>query len=724
MILSPQKSLDFSNKALDAANQENNLSEKAGALINIATAHMAFSSYDTSKFLLNRANVIYKDLNDLNGQLRYKNGIAHILFLSGNYDEAMDLLEENLASSDELHNIEIKAISLATIGRIHWLRGEYDIALTKYDAAKIMAEDLGNEYLLGTINLLIGLVYQSKGYYEIAAEYLHISQENYERINCTSKLPYVYHYLGVVFYELYEYEPSYAYLKRALGMMEQNGDIWGKALVDRYLGMIHKTWSNYDSAYFYMFESLELAQRMNDRAGEMYSLRFLGELYMAENEIDSAEMRFNESLTMANESGNIQEKVNILYNMGKLNRLQENNAASLQYFTQSKNLADSSEMLYESSINCQALAELYESEADYKSALTYYTRYKLLNDSIFTGKTRKNIEEMQLKYETVKKNDQIKQLKIEKIEQEARIRQHRLLIYSFAGMIVLISIIIAILIHYYIQKKKVNHTLSQQKEELQLTLENHSKTQEKLIETKKMAALGSLVAGVAHELNTPVGITITAASGLQDETYKMAGLFKEDKIHRMEFKEFLNDTNQGLKLIMSNMEKTAALIQSFKQISVDQTLESKRGFNLKDYTEDIIRSIYPKLKNRKISIKLDIVSEMVLVSYPGAFSQIFTNLVLNSLTHGFKEDQTGQIDIVANQTNGDLVVIYRDNGSGIKEENLHQIFDPFFTTNKKTGTGLGMHIVYNLVTQKLKGTISCKSTEGKGVLFTIKLPVE
>lgn len=723
LIQSPQKALEFANDALDAANQENSQSAKADALCNIATAFMAFGNYDTSKVLLDKANVIYKELSDFEGQLKYKNGIAHIFFLSGNYVEAMEILEENLVSSEVLKYDEIKAVSLATIGRIHWLRGEYDLALQNYDSALIIAQELGNEYLMGTINLLTGLIYQSKGYLEIASGYFLSSQAYYEKVNSLSKLPYVYHYLGVIYYELREYDPAYDYLIRALGLMERNGDIWGKALVERYMGIIHLTWENYDSASFYMSESLELAQRMNDRAGEMYSLRFLGELYMAENQSDSAIMKFNESLTLANESGNIQEKVNILYNMGQLYKSQGNNAVSKKYFMQSKNLADSSDMLYENSINNHALAQIYDSEADYKSALTYFTRYKLLNDSIFNERKRKNIAEMQLKYETEKKNDQIQQLKQEKIEQEEQIKLHRLLIYSFAGMIVLILIIIAILIRYYIQKKKVNLTLSRQKEELQITFENHKKTQKQLIETKKMAALGSLVAGVAHELNTPVGITITAASGLQEETYKMAELYKENKLHRKEFKEFLNDSNHGLKLIMSNMEKTAAMVQSFKQISVDQTLESKRAFNLKEYTEDIIRSIYPKLKNRKISLKLDIDEKLEMVSYPGAFSQIFTNLLINSLTHGFDEIQTGQIEIIASQNDKELIIDYKDNGRGIASENLHQVFDPFFTTNKKTGTGLGMHIVYNLVTQKLKGSINCQSTEGMGVQFSLKLPI-
>ncbi|KON26384.1 histidine kinase, partial [miscellaneous Crenarchaeota group archaeon SMTZ-80] len=263
-----------------------------------------------------------------------------------------------------------------------------------------------------------------------------------------------------------------------------------------------------------------------------------------------------------------------------------------------------------------------------------------------------------------------------------------------------------------------------QKEELQSTLENLQKTQEQLIESEKMAALGGLVAGVAHEINTPVGITITAASSLIEETKKMADLYKENKISRAEFKEYLNTTNQSVKLILSNMERTATMIQSFKQVSVDQSTENKRSFKLKSYTEDVIQSLYPKLKNRKIHINLDIDEELEIDSYPGAYSQIITNLVLNSITHGFEEKHEGRIELKAVNKNGELVMEYKDNGKGISQENQKKIYNPFFTTNKKIGTGLGMHIVYNLVTQKLKGNIECNSKPGEGVLFIMQIPLK
>ena len=266
--------------------------------------------------------------------------------------------------------------------------------------------------------------------------------------------------------------------------------------------------------------------------------------------------------------------------------------------------------------------------------------------------------------------------------------------------------------------EKANH-------DLQEALENLKTTQSQLIQSEKMASLGGLVAGVAHEINTPVGIGITAISSLLEDTKKMAELYKKDQISRGDFKEFLQATNNSGKLIQKNLERTASLVQSFKQVSVDQSTEQKREFYLKTYLEDVIRSLYPKFKQRGIDINIDCDEKLQLNSYPGTYAQIFTNLVLNSITHGFKnENIKGVIDILVKQENEQIQIEYRDNGEGIPGEILPKVFDPFFTTDQSKGTGLGLNIVYNLVTQKLKGSIKCESKNGKGVVFRIVVPVE
>ena len=266
--------------------------------------------------------------------------------------------------------------------------------------------------------------------------------------------------------------------------------------------------------------------------------------------------------------------------------------------------------------------------------------------------------------------------------------------------------------------------LMQQKEELQSTLENLQKTQDQLIEAEKMAAIGGLVAGVAHEINTPVGIGITAISNLQDDIQRMAALYEKDEISRKEFREFLQSSQNVTQLIRKNLERTASLVQSFKQVSADQVTEQQRVFALKEYLNDILVSLQPKFREKKIEFKIECDEELQLNSYPGVYAQIFTNLLLNSLQHGFHKKDTGIIGIKVDRDKDLLKIRYTDDGTGIGKKDLPHIFEPFYTSDQHRGTGLGLNIIYNLVKQKLHGTITCESEPGKGVLFKIEVPVK
>lgn len=262
--------------------------------------------------------------------------------------------------------------------------------------------------------------------------------------------------------------------------------------------------------------------------------------------------------------------------------------------------------------------------------------------------------------------------------------------------------------------------LAFQRDRILQTLEELKRTQAHLIESKKMASLGVLVTGVAHEINTPVGVAITAVSNLVDETEHLEDLYNRKQVKLEDLNEYIVSTDQTSKLILKNLERTASLIQSFKQISVDQFKEQECSFYLKEYLENVINSLFPEIKNYKIDIEID--KKIKLYSYPGIFAQIFTNLIMNSKIHGFIDKSTGKITINAGIKDNQLIINYKDNGKGISPGILSKIFDPFFTTQQQTGTGLGLNIVYNLVTQKLKGSITCESQPEQGVLFILKLP--
>jgi len=234
-----------------------------------------------------------------------------------------------------------------------------------------------------------------------------------------------------------------------------------------------------------------------------------------------------------------------------------------------------------------------------------------------------------------------------------------------------------------------------------------------------------LVAGVAHEINTPVGIGVTVSSHLTQSTKKIISSFENNKMSKSDLTKYFSSTLKTSELILQHLLQTADLIQSFKMVSADQTSHERRIFNVKSYLEDIILSLKPKLKNKPHQITIACDDDIEIDSYPGALAQIITNMVLNSLIHAFNEGDNGTIAIEVLKNANGIILKYRDDGKGIPEENIKNIFEPFFTTKRgEGGTGLGMHIVYNTVTQILKGSISCESIQGKGISFFINLPAK
>src|SRR3712207_3130778 len=251
-----------------------------------------------------------------------------------------------------------------------------------------------------------------------------------------------------------------------------------------------------------------------------------------------------------------------------------------------------------------------------------------------------------------------------------------------------------------------------------------SDTQTSLIEAENLAALGSLVAGVAHEVNNPVGISLTVASSLARRCEEFAAEIAAGPMRRSRLAEFVDKNRDAANQLVVNLHRAGELIQSFKQVAVDRSHAERRQFDLKESTEQIIASLRPGLKRAQIRLVLDVPGGIVMNSYPGPFGQVLTNLFLNSVNHAFPDDRAGTISIVARTSGADQVhMIFRDDGIGMADEVQRQAFDPFFTTRRgEGGTGLGLHIVYNLITRKLGGRIVLSSRPGEGTTFRINLP--
>lgn len=279
------------------------------------------------------------------------------------------------------------------------------------------------------------------------------------------------------------------------------------------------------------------------------------------------------------------------------------------------------------------------------------------------------------------------------------------------------------LIHWFNQYKHIVDKEKVQQEELRVAYEELRQTQDHLIESEKMAALGNIVAGVAHEINTPLGVSITANSIFLDSLPKMMLRLESGGITRSELVDFLSQSNEAAEVLRVNLDRAAKLVNTFKRTAANQHSDHLEKFALKPYIDEVISSLMPAFKNHDIQVTVEGSESLFIRSYPGILWQVFSNLIMNSLHHAFEPSETGNVHIEIEQEVNGVKIIYRDTGKGIPPDNLPKIFDPFFTTRRHAGsTGLGLNIIYNLVCQELKGQLSCDSELGKGVQFSITLP--
>jgi signal transduction histidine kinase len=252
-----------------------------------------------------------------------------------------------------------------------------------------------------------------------------------------------------------------------------------------------------------------------------------------------------------------------------------------------------------------------------------------------------------------------------------------------------------------------------------------SETQRYLIETERLAALGGLVAGVAHEISSPVGTSLTVASTLAHRSADFKDQIASGQVRRAQLAEFTDGCRGAAEQLVANLQRAGGLLQSFKQVAIDRSSDDRRAFDLKLATEQVIASVRSRVLKSQSSLAIDVPPDIIMDSFPGPYGQVLTNLIFNAVTHGFTDGPGGHMLIKAHRLGMDQVEItFSDDGSGIPEEVQRHVFDPFFTTGRAQGrTGLGLYIVHNLVTQQLGGRITLVSAPGKGTTVSLTLPM-
>jgi PAS domain S-box-containing protein len=274
------------------------------------------------------------------------------------------------------------------------------------------------------------------------------------------------------------------------------------------------------------------------------------------------------------------------------------------------------------------------------------------------------------------------------------------------------------------ERKRGELEMRKAKDAAEAALRNLRETQNSLIEAEKLAALGRLVAGVAHEVNNPVGISLTVASSLERKTALFTAEVERGSLRRSALNEFLETSRDASSQLVANLNRAAELITSFKQVAADRNYSDQRVFDLGDLTEQVVMSLRPGLRKHNLALTVDCQPNLTMNSYPGPYGQVLTNLFLNAVAHAFPDGKSGAVDIQVRESGKDNVeIVFSDNGCGMSLDVRRRAFDPFFTTRRdQGGTGLGLHIVYSIVTNRLGGRLDLDSEPGGGTRIQIILP--
>ena len=272
---------------------------------------------------------------------------------------------------------------------------------------------------------------------------------------------------------------------------------------------------------------------------------------------------------------------------------------------------------------------------------------------------------------------------------------------------------------------QIEEALRRETQRSEAALSELREAQAQLVQAEKLAALSQLVAGVAHEINTPIGLALTTSTAADGDLRHLQRAVETGQIRRSDLTQGLSRVSEGLRLLFLNLTRAADLVHSFKQVAVDQANEERRTFELHGWLDDLMSTLEPLARRKGHAVRIRCEDGIILDSYPGALAQVISNLALNAIVHGYPDCKSGVLDVAASRSGESrLHIIVADDGVGIPPENLSKVFDPFFTTRRGKGsTGLGLHIVFNLVTSTLQGQIALSSNGDRGTRFTIDLPL-
>ncbi|MCX7653568.1 MAG: HAMP domain-containing histidine kinase [Fervidobacterium sp.] len=274
-----------------------------------------------------------------------------------------------------------------------------------------------------------------------------------------------------------------------------------------------------------------------------------------------------------------------------------------------------------------------------------------------------------------------------------------------------------------VRLKELVAQLNDANNELEITLSELEETQQRVINSEKMAVLGKLMVNIAHDVNTPTGIIYSSLTDLKNRMNNIISSLDREELTEEQLRDFLTVSDELVSIMLRNAQRIRELVQSLKRVAVNEITQTYATVSMKDVVNDVLNALHPRLRKTKVTVHTDIPDNLTVRTIPGAWAQILMNLIDNSIIHAFDYDNPGEINIKFTNYDDKLMMIFSDNGKGMSEETKRRAFEPFYTTDTTAGTGIGLSIVYQLVTELLKGEINLESQEGVGTTFKIIVPM-
>ncbi len=531
-----------------------------------------------------------------------------------------------------------------------------------------------NENNIGYTSVQLGFCQEAIPYLDNFKNYFLAEPEKQRR------LAIAYNNLGEAYFCLKNYQKAYLLHQQSLDIRQRNKLEFHASYSYHNLALIFHVRKEYDKAKEYLLKAIKIREKSNFKNGVFESQLALAHVYSETNEVQ------------------------LLANMLEL--IISNAQKAEKY----KTLAAAYKIQQ----------TLFQKQKDFEKALTAAINYQESLTHVQHRKTDSHLASYITDLSTVTKDLNILALQKSNEIQALTIKneQQRAYIILTAGFIIVIILLIFLRI---LQRKKKNiQTVNQN---LSNTLDKLKDAQNKLIETEKMSALTTLVTGMAHQVNTPLGIGVTAVSHIKQLVDNFTQAVSSGQIKKSTMESMLNELEQGSQLALDNMERAAKLIDQFKKISVELECATQEQFKLVSFLINITEKMTFVNAGKKPIINIS-GDELLLTGYSMSLEKVIYHLIQNSMDHGFTKTKKPKIDICVYKKTNSIEILFKDNGSGINSDLIGKIFDPFYTTNiGNKNVGIGLSIVYNLVVQLMKGTISYEPSEGKGSNFRIVLPI-